>query len=120
MTDIDGKTGRRSGYSLNVSVEIFCDRWSLLVIRDLILKGAHSFADLMEGGEGIATDILADRLEKLTVEGVIDKVQSASDRRKYIYQLTTKGIDLAPALLEMIVWGAGTRRRRLHHRPSER
>lgn len=71
-----------------------------------MLKGAHSFKDLMEGGEGIATNILAQRLDQLTVEGVIDKVQMASDRRKFMYSLTPKGIDLAPVLLEMIVWGA--------------
>ena len=106
MTGAKRRTERRSGCPLNVSVEIFCDRWSLLVVRDLMLTGALSFKDLMAGGEGIATNILAQRLHQLTLEGIIDKVQMASDRRKHLYRLTTKGIDLAPVLQAMMVWGA--------------
>ena len=60
----------------------------------------------MAGGEGIATNILAQRLHQLTLEGIIDKVQMASDRRKHLYRLTAKGIDLAPVLQAMMVWGA--------------
>lgn len=97
---------RRSKCPLNVSVEILGDRWSLLVIRDLMFKGAHSFKDFMDGGEGIATNILADRLDQLVTQGMIRKVRMAADGRKYVYRLTEKGIDLAPVLLEMIVWGA--------------
>ena len=91
---------------MNVSVEIFGDSWSLLVIRDLMFKGAHSFKDLMSGGEGISTNILTDRLEQLVAHGIVEKVQRATDRRQNIYQLTEKGIDLVPVLLEMALWGA--------------
>ncbi len=91
---------------MNVSVEIFGDSWSLLVIRDLMFRGAHSFKDLMGGGEGISTNILTDRLEQLVAHGIVEKVQRAADRRQNIYQLTEKGIDLVPVLLEMALWGA--------------
>ncbi len=60
----------------------------------------------MEGGEGVATNILSDRLERLVAQGILAKSRMAADRRKFVYRLTKKGIDLAPVLVEMIVWGA--------------
>lgn len=60
----------------------------------------------MEGGEGVATNILSDRLERLAAQGILAKSRMAADRRKFVYRLTKKGIDLAPVLVEMIVWGA--------------
>lgn len=70
-----------------------------------MFRGAHTFTDLMDGGEGIASNILTDRLQKLVARKIVDKVRMATDRRKYFYRLTGKGIDLAPALLELILWG---------------
>ncbi len=96
----------RSGCPLNIALEIFGDRWTLLVIRDLMLKGAHSFGDLMEGGESIATNILADRLDLLVEQQIVYKARMASDLRKFLYRLTEKGMDLAPVLVEMMVWAA--------------
>ena len=100
------RQGRRSGCPLNVAVEVFGDHWSLLIIRDLMFKGAHSFNDLMDGGEGIATNILAQRLEHLATQGIVIKARMATDRRRYNYLLTEKGINLAPVLVEMVIWGA--------------
>ncbi|MCZ6836475.1 MAG: helix-turn-helix domain-containing protein [Planctomycetota bacterium] len=96
----------RSGCPLNISLELFGDRWTLLIVRDLMFKGAHTFQDFMGGGEGFATNILTDRLELLLNYDVIDKVRMASDRRKFIYRLTSKGIDLAPVLVDLMVWAA--------------
>ncbi|MGH9564512.1 MAG: winged helix-turn-helix transcriptional regulator [Candidatus Angelobacter sp.] len=97
---------RRSGCPLSISLEILGDRWSLLVIRDLMVRGFKTFREFEESGERIATNILADRLQKLTVAGVIVSEIEESDGRRLNYRLTQKGIDLAPVLLELLIWGA--------------
>ena len=103
-----GKAGpkRRSGCPLNASVEMLGDRWSLLIIRDMMLAGARSYKQFMDCYEGIATNILADRLRKLEAHGIITTKRDPSDGRKLIYLLTPKGIDLAPVLTEMVLWSA--------------
>jgi DNA-binding HxlR family transcriptional regulator len=97
---------RRSGCPLNASVEILGDRWSLLIIRDMMLRGFHSYKEFLESYEGIATNILADRLRTLEAHGIINTEKDPSDGRKLIYSLTAKGIDLAPVLTEMVLWAA--------------
>lgn len=82
------------------------DRWSLLIIRDMMLRGAHTYKTFLECYEGIATNILADRLRRLAEYGIIRKEADPSDGRKGIYLLTKKGIDLAPVLTEMVLWAA--------------
>lgn len=82
------------------------DRWSLLIIRDMMLRGFRSYKEFMECYEGIATNILADRLRKLVTYGIITTERDPSDGRKLIYLLTQKGIDLAPVLTEMVLWAA--------------
>src|SRR6266851_9457065 len=97
---------RRSGCPLNASVEMLGDRWSLLIIRDMMLQGARTYKTFLECYEGIATNILADRLRKLAAYGIITTEPDPSDGRKVIYLLTKKGIDLAPVLTEMVLWAA--------------
>ena len=97
---------RRSGCPVSISLEIFGDRWSLLIIRDLMVRGLRTFTDFQGSGEGIATNILADRLQKLEVAGIITAAVDATDSRRVNYRLTEKGIDLAPVLLELLIWGA--------------
>lgn len=97
---------RRSGCPLNVTLEAFGDRWSLLIVRDLMFKGCKTFKEFQEAGEGIATNILTDRLQRLEAHGIVVKQRDPSDARKVIYRLTAKGIDLAPVLVELILWGA--------------
>jgi len=82
------------------------DRWSLLILRDMMLRGFRTFKEFMECYEGIATNILADRLRKLVSYGIITAEPDPSDGRKSIYRLTRKGIDLAPVLTEMVLWAA--------------
>jgi DNA-binding HxlR family transcriptional regulator len=82
-----------------VALDLIGDRWSLLIVRDLMVRGLRTFKDFHEAGEGIATNILADRLHKLEQAGII----TAEGRS---YALTAKGIDLAPALLELLLWSA--------------
>jgi DNA-binding HxlR family transcriptional regulator len=97
---------RRSGCPLNASVEMLGDHWSLLIIRDMMLRGSHSYKEFLDGYEGIATNILADRLQKLAAYEIITTEPDPSDGRKQIYLLTQKGIDLAPVLAEMVMWAA--------------
>ena len=82
------------------------DRWSLLIIRDMMLRGFRSYKEFMECYEGIATNILADRLRKLVAYGIIAMEPDPADGRKVVYSLTPKGIDLAPVLTEMVLWAA--------------
>jgi DNA-binding HxlR family transcriptional regulator len=98
---------RRSECPLNASVEMLGDRWSLLIIRDMMLRGFRSYKEFMECYEGIATNILADRLRKLVSHGIITAAPDPADGRKLVYSLTAKGIDLAPVLTEMVLWAAG-------------
>jgi len=100
------RSRHRSGCPVSVSLEILGDRWSLLIIRDLMVRGGRTFKDFLESGEGIATNILADRLKKLASAGILRSEADKCDRRKVSYRLTEKGIDLAPVLLEMLIWGA--------------
>jgi DNA-binding HxlR family transcriptional regulator len=100
------KARRRSECPLNVSVEMLGDRWSLLIIRDMMLRGFRTYKEFMECYEGIATNILADRLRKLVAYRIITAEPDPSDGRKLIYSLTAKGIDLAPVLTEMVLWAA--------------
>jgi DNA-binding HxlR family transcriptional regulator len=97
---------RRSRCPLNASVEILGDRWSLLIIRDMMLRGFRTYKEFLDSYEGIATNILADRLRKLMAHGIITTQRNPSDGRKVIYSLTPKGIDLAPVLTEMVLWAA--------------
>ena len=96
----------RSGCPLNASVEILGDRWSLLLIRDMMLRGFRSYSQLLDSYEHISTNILAHRLKKLEGYGIIATQQDPLDGRKLIYTLTEKGMDLAPVLTEMVLWAA--------------
>ena len=97
---------RRSGCPLNASIEMLGDRWSLLIIRDMMLRGSHTYKEFLESYERIATNILSDRLRKLIAYGIITTELDPSDGRKRIYLLTAKGIDLAPVMTEMVLWAA--------------
>jgi DNA-binding HxlR family transcriptional regulator len=97
---------RRSGCPVSISLEEIGDRWSLLIIRDLMVRGYHSFKQFQESGEGIATNILASRLKRLRKAGVIGIEADPLDGRKLNYRLTAKGIDLAPVVLDLLIWGA--------------
>ena len=97
---------RRSGCPLNASVEMLGDRWSLLIIRDMMVRGYRTFKEFLSSDEHIATNILADRLRRLEDYGIITAQPDPSDGRKLFYLLTAKGMDLAPILTEMVLWAA--------------
>lgn len=98
---------QRSGCPINMSVELLGDRWSLLVIRDVMFADRHTFAELHTGSEeGIATNILTDRLKRLVAAGVLRRTEVPGSRNKVRYDLTERGIDLVPALTAIGGWGA--------------
>jgi DNA-binding HxlR family transcriptional regulator len=104
---VAGKSKKpRSGCPVSVALERFGDRWSLLIVRDLMVRGLHTFREFQASGEGIASNVLADRLQKLEAAGIVTAETEDSDRRQVNYRLTAKGIDLAPMLLELFVWSA--------------
>lgn len=94
----------RSGCPVSVSLDLLGDRWSLLIIRDLMVRGYHSFREFQRAGEGIATNILADRLRRLESARILTAEAVEGDGRKIHYRLTPKGIALAPVLLELLIW----------------
>jgi DNA-binding HxlR family transcriptional regulator len=106
MAQKNASLKRRSACPLNASVEMLGDRWSLLIIRDMMLRGFRSYKEFLECYEGIATNILADRLRKLQAYGIIVAEPDPKDARKVAYSLTAKGISLAPVLTEMVLWAA--------------
>jgi DNA-binding HxlR family transcriptional regulator len=97
---------RRSECLVNFAVETFGDRWSLLIVRDIVFFGRRTYSDFLNAEEGIATNILASRLDLLQREGILRRNTDATDRRREIYSLTEKGLDLIPVVLEMAAWSA--------------
>ena len=102
----EGAQYRRSGCPVSVSLEQFGDRWSLLIIRDLMVRGYHTFREFQHAGEGIATNVLADRLRKLEAANILTAERAEEDGRSINYRLTSKGIALAPVMLELLLWAA--------------
>ena len=91
---------------MNRMVEVFGDQWTLLVIRDIIFMNRRHFRELLTKSlEGIASNILADRLQRLVEQGIIVRSHDPSHKQKAIYSLTERGIELLPLLIEMHAWG---------------
>ncbi len=97
---------RDTGCPFAYALDVFGDRWSLLIIRDMLLQGFRTYGQFLSSGEGIATNILADRLAHLEANGLIRKQRDPENGRRYLYHLTEKGADLAPLMLEIARWGA--------------
>ncbi len=95
---------RISGCPVTYGLDSFGDRWSLLIIRDLMLHGKKTYSEFLASEENIATNILITRLKHLEAEGIVSKTKDPQNRRSYTYALTDKGRDLAPVLLEIIRW----------------
>jgi DNA-binding HxlR family transcriptional regulator len=100
------KMPRRSDCPISNVLDLVGDRWSLLILRDLLFSGKNSYSELQNSEEKIATNILSSRLEQLERKGLISKRLDKTDRRKKVYTLTTAGKDMLPILLEMIIWSS--------------
>jgi DNA-binding HxlR family transcriptional regulator len=97
---------KRSDCPISCSLDIIGDKWSLLVIRDIMLRGKMSYSEFLDSEEGIATNILVSRLTILEKEKIVAKNVSPANKSKYIYTLTQKGADLLPIVIELMDWGA--------------
>lgn len=100
------KKKTRSNCGLSQSLDVFGDKWSLLIIRDLVYFGKETYGDLLKMDEGIATNVLADKLVVLEKEGLITKEVFVGSKSKFKYKLTQKGIDIYPIIMEIMFWGA--------------
>lgn len=105
--------------TLEIAADLLGDRWSLLIVRNMLVRSSCCFSELMKVGDGIATNILASRLQKLVAHGVLSVERSSSDRRKLVYSLTVRGSDLLPILTEMVRWTAKYRSESELTRPEE-
>lgn len=99
------KDAGRSRCPISLSLEMIGDRWSLLVLRDLILRGKQRYGEFLESPEGIATNILADRLARLEDCGLISRSRDPENRKQVLYSPTKRGLDFLPVLIELIRWG---------------
>jgi len=101
MTD-----AHRSGCPINLTLEVVGDKWSLLIIRDIIFGNRRHFRELLtRSEEGIASNILSDRLKTLLEQGILTKADDPTHKQKSVYSLTEKGIELLPVLAQMAAWG---------------
>ena len=87
-------------------MEVFGDKWSLLIIRDVMLRDKVSYSEFLNSEEKIATNILVNRLKVLEAEKILFKEVSPQNKSKYVYSLTQKGLDLLPIVIEIMDWGA--------------
>lgn len=94
----------RSQCPISTALDIFGDKWSLLILRDLIFNSKNTYGEFLDTDEKIATNILADRLATLETGGIITKHTHPESKVKVLYKLTEKGIDLVPMLVELITW----------------
>lgn len=99
------KDDLRSHCAVNYGVEMFGDRWSLLIIRDIVFAGKKTYGEFLKSEEKIATNVLASRLSFLEGQGILLKSPSP-DGRKDFYTLTEKGLDLIPIVLNIVLWSA--------------
>ena len=96
----------RSYCPINLSLEIFGDSWTLLVLRDLMFSGKRHFRQLLQSDEGISSNILADRLARLVEHGLLTKADDPTHKQKAIYSLTEKAIALLPVVVQIGAWGS--------------
>jgi DNA-binding HxlR family transcriptional regulator len=102
----DGMSDKyRSGCPINLTLEVLGDKWSLLILRDIMFGRKRHFRELMRSEEGISSNILADRLKRLVEHGLLTRAEDPTHKQKALYSLTEQGIELLPVLAQMAVWG---------------
>ena len=96
----------RSGCPISLSLEVLGDRWTLLIIRDIVFAGKKHFREFLQSDEGISSRTLAERLQTLQDEGILTRHDDPDHKLKAIYKLTEAGIDLLPAIADLGLWGS--------------
>ncbi len=100
-------TAQRSACPLNMSLELVGDRWTLLILRDMIFRDRRQFRELLaNSSEGIASNVLANRLETLVDAEILTKAPHLGHKQKIVYSLTDRGVDLLPVMIQLGSWGA--------------
>jgi DNA-binding HxlR family transcriptional regulator len=97
---------RQSGCPVAYGLDVFGDKWTLVVVRDMIFLGKRRFNEFLASPEKMASNILADRLKRLEEECVVTKRHDPENESKFIYELTPKGKELIPLILEVLLWGS--------------
>lgn len=97
---------RRSGCPISCSLDLLGDKWILLIVRDMVMMRKRYFKEFLASSEGVATNMLTNRLNRLEGGGIISKQPDPKNRRQIIYTLTEKGVALIPALVELMCWRA--------------
>jgi DNA-binding HxlR family transcriptional regulator len=98
-------SSEKSACPINLALEVFGDRWSLLIVRDMMFAGKRHFREFLQSEEGISSNILTERLGKLVEYGVLSKADDPTHKQKAIYSLTPMGIDLLPVVAQIGIWG---------------
>jgi DNA-binding HxlR family transcriptional regulator len=101
----DTKSTARSQCPISLALDVIGDRWSLLIVRDLMFAGKRHYRELMRSDEGISSNILAERLARLVEVGVLSRTDDPNHQQKAIYSLTPMGIDLLPIVAQLGIWG---------------
>ena len=105
MAQGDTDTAPRSLCPISLALDVIGDKWSLLILRDLMFAGKSHYRELLQSDEGISSNILAERLKRLVEAGLLTKTDDPSHKQKAIYRLTAMGIDLLPAIAQLGIWG---------------
>ncbi|MET0463213.1 MAG: helix-turn-helix domain-containing protein [Chitinophagaceae bacterium] len=96
----------RSACPVSFSLDFVGDKWTLLILRDIVIHDKSTYGEFLGSNEGIATNILADRLSLLETNGFLTKEVGEDKKSKFIYSLTEKAVDLIPVIFELAIWGA--------------
>ncbi|RZK32579.1 MAG: transcriptional regulator [Hymenobacter sp.] len=97
---------QRSTCPISTSLDVLGDKWTLLILRDMVFAGKSTYGQFLQSAEKMATNILADRLAVLEAQGILTKAVAADKKSKFTYRLTEKGLDTIPLLIELVLWGA--------------
>lgn len=97
---------QRSTCPVSTSLDVLGDKWTLLILRDMLFAGKSTYGQFLQSAEKMATNILADRLAALEANGLVTKAVAVDKKSKFTYRLTEKGLDIVPLLVELVLWGA--------------
>lgn len=96
---------QRSTCPVSTSLDVLGDKWTLLILRDMVFAGKSTYGQFLQSAEKIATNVLADRLAVLELHGILTKAVASDKKSKFTYSLTERGIDTIPIIVELILWG---------------
>lgn len=97
---------QRSTCPISTSLDVLGDKWTLLILRDIVFAGKSTYGQFLQSAEKIATNVLADRLAALESQGILTKAVASDKKSKFTYRLTEKGIDTIPILIALTLWGS--------------